>query len=452
MSRTELCVIAAGCILVLGLVLGSIAAHAEQASERDADRIEALERRVGELEQSEAEQEGGAVPAWLPEWAQRVRLGGSASVGYFRRGQLSPEDSDAFEVWDTRLFVDAELAEHVEIAGATAVRNIGATVEWDLVRVGELQNQVGELYADFQGLGDSSWINAQVGRFQIPLGENYLRFSKGYRDNPFISNTVGGPWWWDEGVRLYGQDAKGRVGYVASVSNGETDFNADSNTDPQGTLKLYTDPWPWLHLSASGLVSGEIGRTREASSGALWLGETWAMPIGRFTSVPNFVDGVAVADGPNVIDHTWFLGADAVVKPLDGLRVWLAGGTYHIEAAGGGPYDRDLHYWVTEVVAEGRLVSRALDPLYLALRANGITTADSGRGYALDFRLADTAGYNMRDLNELSAALGVRIGKYVVLRGEYAFRDTDLVRGVTPDIHAAAGDDHWFAFDVGVAF
>jgi hypothetical protein len=253
-------------------------------------------------------------------------------------------------------------------------------------------------------------------------------------------------------VRLYGQDAKGRFGYVASVSNGETDFNIDTNTDPQGTLKLYTDPWPWLRLSVSGLVSGEIGRTNEASSGALWLGETWAMPVGNWTIVPNFIDGVAQPDGPNVIDHTWFAGADAVVKPLDGLRVWLAGGQYHIEAEGGGPYDRNLYYWVAEVVAEGRLVSPALDPLYLALRANGITTGDRDRGYTLDIRLNDTVGFNMRDLNELSAALGVRIGPYVVLRGEYAFRDTDLVRGVTPDLHSAVGDDHWFAFDVGVSF
>src|SRR5262245_595916 len=230
MSRTELCAIAASCLLVIGLVLASIAAHAEEPSS-DADRIEALERRVGELEQAGTEHEEAAVPGWLREWTQRVRLGGSASVGYFRRGELPAEDH-AFEVWDTRLFVDAELARDVEVAATPVVRTIGATVEWDLVRLGDLQNQVGELYADFQGLLGSSWMNAQVGRFQIPLGENYLRFSKGYRDNPFISNTVGGPWYWDEGVRLYGHDASGRFGYVASVSNGETDFNVDSNTDP----------------------------------------------------------------------------------------------------------------------------------------------------------------------------------------------------------------------------
>jgi hypothetical protein len=449
MTRIERWTIALAAVL---LVAAAAAARAEQAPASDAERIEQLERRVGELEQ--AESETGATPsaAWLPDWTQRVRVGGSASVGYFRRDELSPEDSDAFQVWDARLFVDAELADRVELFGTTAIRNIGATVEWDLVRIGELQNQVGELYADFQGLGDSSWWNAQVGRFQIPLGENYLRFSKGYRDNPFISNTVGGPWWWDEGVKLYGHEEKSRFGYVASVSNGETDFNIDSNSDPQGTLKLYADPWAWLHLSVSGLVSGEIGRSSQASSGALWLGETWAMPVGSWTDVPNFIDGVPVADGPNVIDHTWFLGADAVVKPLEGLRIWLAGGTYHIEAEGGGPYDRDLHYWVAEIVAEGSLVSPALQPLYLALRANGLTTADSERGYMLYYHLDDTVGYNQRDLDEYSAALGVRIGQYVVLRGEYAFRDIELVRGVTPDIRSAIDDSHWFAFDVGVAF
>jgi hypothetical protein len=433
------------------LVLWAAAAAAQETADAEGDRIEALERRVAELEEAErADAASGG--AWLPDWTQRVRLGGSASAGYFRRGELTPEDSNAFQIWDARLFVDAELARDVEVADATVVRTIGTTLEWELVRIGELENEVGELYVDFQGLAGSSWLNAQVGRFQIPVGENYLRFSKGYRDNPFISNTVGGPWWWDEGVRVYGQDAQRRVGYVASISNGDTRFNTDRNTDPQGTLKLFTDPRPWLHLSASGLASGEIGRTREAAPGALWLGETWAMTLGSRTAVPNFVDGLPVADGPNVIDHTWLVGADAVVKPLDGLRVWLGAGRYHIESAGSGRYDRDLHYWIAEVVAEGRLVSRALDPLYLALRANGLTTNDAGRGYLLDSRHADTLGFNMRDLSELSAALGVRIGPYVRVRGEYAFQDIDLVRGVTPDIRSEIDDEHWFAFDVAVSF
>ena len=436
-------------ILALVLLLLASAARGEEPV-GDGERIDALERRVAELEA--AERAEGAGGAWLPGWTERVRLGGSASAGYFRRGELTPEDDHAFQIWDARLFVDAELAEDAAVGDVPIVRNVGATFEWDLVRIGELQNQVGELYADFQGLGGRSFANVQVGRFQIPVGENYLRFSKGYRDNPFISNTVGGPWWWDEGLRFYGEEARGRFGYVASISNGDTRFDADPNTDPQGTLKLYTDPWPWLHVSVSGLASGEIGRSSEAAPGALWLGETWAMAIGSRTAVPTFADGLPVPDGPNRISHTWLAGADVVLTPVDGLRLWLAGGRYHIEARGSGPYDRNLDYWIAEVVAGGRLVSRALDPLYLALRANGITTGDGGRGYLLDARHLDSLGFNMRNLDELSAALGLRIGELVRVRGEYAFQNVDLVRGVNPAISSQIDDEHWFAFDVGIAF
>ena len=448
MTRIERRTIAVGAAL---LVAAAVAARAEETSASDANRIEELERRVGELEQAESERSATPSAAWLPEWTQRVRLGGSADVGYFQRGDLTPEDDDAFQVWDARLFVDAELADHVELGGTTAIRNIGVTFEWNIVRMGDLENDVGELYADFQGLGDSSWWNAQVGRFQIPVGEAYLRYSKGYRDNPFISLPVGGPWWWDEGVKLYGHDEDDRFGYVASVSSGETDFNFDSNSDPQGTLKLYTDPWPWLHLSVSGLVSGEIGHTNDPAPGALWLGETWAMAIGAFNAVPNFIDGVPTPDGPNQIDRTWLVGGDAIVKPLEGLRVWFGGGRFQIDKSGSGPYDRTLYYWIAEVVAEGSLVSPSLAPLYLGLRANGLTTGDSGRGYLLDYRYWDTAGFNMRDLDEYSAVLGLHLGRYVVLRSEYAFRDVNLVHGASaalPEID----DEHWFGIDVGVSF
>src|SRR3989442_4421613 len=147
------------------LLLGAVAARAEQTP-AEADRMKELERRVGELEQAGAERSSAPPATWLPEWTQRVRLSGSASVGYFHRGDLTPEDESAFEVWDARLFVDAELADHVQLGGATAVRNIGATVEWNLVREGNLDNDVGELYADFQGIADSPWLNAQVGRLE----------------------------------------------------------------------------------------------------------------------------------------------------------------------------------------------------------------------------------------------------------------------------------------------
>lgn len=440
----------------VALALLATARLTSAAADSDADRIEALEQRVEELEAaaSSEDREGADATAggWLPSWADRVRVGASASAGYFHRDGVSPSDADSFEVWDARLFVDAELARDVSWGSQPLVRNVDLSFEWDLVRIGSLMNQVGELYADFQGVAGSSWWNAQVGRFQLPVGENYLRFSRGYRDNPFVSNTVGGPWWWDEGVRLYGASANGRVGYVASVSSGDTRLNADANDDPQGTLKLFAEPCDWLRLSASGLVSGQLGNPSEGAPGALWLGETWAMPIGSMSAVPVVVDGAIVADGPTQIDRTWLVGADAVVRPIDGLRIWLAGGRYAIESAGSGPYDRALVYWIAEVVAEGALVSDVLRPVYLGARASGLTTADSDRGYLLDFRMADTLGFNMHSLDEYSAVLGLRVGDHVRVRGEYTYQDVGLVESAGVAIATPRGDEHVFAIDVAVDF
>lgn len=438
-----------GWLLAVLLAAGLPSVAAGESS--DAERLEALERRVEELEAAEAERASDD-GAWLDDWAERVRLGGYASAGYFHRGALSSEDSNAFQIWDARLFLDVELARDVRVGDTTLLRSVGASLEWEFVRLGSLENQLGELYVDFQGIGDCSWLNAQVGRFQIPVGENYLRFGKGHRDDPFITGTVGGPWWWDEGVRLYGSGFDGWLGYVASVSNGETDLNADDNGDPQGTLKLTSDPFPWLHLSVSGLLSGGIGSSNSMASGALWLGETWAIPIGAFTAVPTISDGAPVVDGPNEIDRTWLLGADAVLTPLDGLRIWLGGGRYGMEASGSGPYDRQLDFWIAEVVASGRLISRRLDALYLGARANGLTTGDDDRGYALDVRMVDELGFNVKSLAEYSAVLGVHVGRFVRLRGEYTFQDIDLVRGVPSSVSSQRGDEHWFAVDVSVAF
>ncbi|MEZ4217448.1 MAG: hypothetical protein R3E88_13275 [Myxococcota bacterium] len=436
--------------LALGVAAAAPAARGEDAG--DADRIDALEERIAELEAAEDARAEAASAPWLPEWTERVRIGASASAGYFHRGDVSPADSDGFQVWDARLFVDAELARDVTLGGHVLVRNVGATVEWDLVRIGTLMNQVGELYVDFQGIGGSSWWNAQVGRFQLPVGESYLRYSRGYRDNPFVSNAVGGPWWWDEGVRLYGASPDGRLGYVASVSSGDTRFNTDANADPQATLKLFAEPFPWLRVSASGVVSGEIGSATAAAPGALWLGETWAMPIGAMSSVPVVVDGVVVPDGPTKLARTWLAGGDVVLRPVDGLRVWLAGGHYRIETAGAGPYDRSLVYWIAEAVAEGGLVSPALAPVYVGVRASGLTTGDRGRGYLLDFRMAETLGFDMYRLDEYAGVVGVRIGDHVRVRAEYTYQDVALVRGAAAAVASPRGDEHVFAIDVGIAF
>jgi hypothetical protein len=439
--------------VLLGLALAGAARGEEPAPDAGAapEPGPTLEERVAELEAA-LEERSDELTGSLGQWTERVRLGGSSSGGYFHGGEPAPYGDDGFQAWDARFFIDAELLRETSLRRAPLVKNVGLAFEWNLVRVGDLANDVGELYVDFQGIGGSSWANAQVGRFQIPVGESYLRYSRGARENPFLTHAVGGPWFWDEGVRLYGSGFGGRFAYVASVSNGETPFNVAAGDGVQGTLKLSVQPRPWLKLSASGLVSGEIGSAGEPASGALWLGETWATAFGSESSVPSFVDGLPTPAGPNVLDGTWLAGVDAVATPWRHVRSWVAWGRYAIDSAGPSLYDRTLDYWIAELVLGGGLVTPWLEPLYLGLRTNRLSTNDGGRGYLLDYRYEDSLGYNAKALTEHAVVLGWRLGKYVVLRAEYDLRRVDLVRGVTPEIAARADDAHGFAFNVGAHF
>jgi len=418
------------------------------------DRLGALEQRERERAKSEDDHELGAP---LAEWARRIRIGGSANTGYYRGGDESFWQDTGFQVWDARFFLDADLGRDVAVGETPIARNVGFSFEWNLVRLGKVQDneiasQVGETYVELQGLGGSRWANAQLGRFQIPVGENYLRFSKGYRDNPFVTNTVGGPWWWDEGVRVFGSGFDGRFGYVASISDGETEFDVDRSREPQLTLKLWTQPLPWLHASVSGLRGGQIGTDDERGNGALWLGETWATPVGGIGSLPVFQDGVAVPDAPKRIDSTTLLAADLILTPGHWGRLWLGGGRYSIDGAHTTSYDRRLWYWIAEYVLGGEILMPELAPFYLALRANGLGTYDDGKGYILDIRDVGRFGYNGQSLQAYSVAVGWHLTRFATLRLEYSRRVTELVNGVPAGIKNEAGGTDLFGVELGAAF
>lgn len=430
--------------LVAGLALCPAPAVADAQTED-------LERRVGDLEAIAAASGDGA------SWADHVRLGGSANTGgYFGRKNSVFHDRD-FEIWDAALYVDAELGNAVRLGDHVVVRNAGMSFEWTVVRLGRERNSLGELFAEFQGLGDCGLLNLEVGRFQLPLGENYLRFSKGYRDNPFITNTVGGPWFWDEGIKLYGSTDSNLFTYVASVTEGGNPLNEDTGSGFQYTLKLITDPFPWLRASVSGMVSGKIGSEYDTpeqigtGGGSLWMGETWSRGFGAGTSLPNYIHGSAEPDGPAVIDRAFFVGADLVVDLPDVARIWLAYGLWSLDQKGS-LYDRDLHYWIAEVILRGALVARELENFYLGLRANALGTYDSGEGYEVDYRDANRLGWNVESQTAYSAVLGWHLLRHVTLRAEYTRTQIDLVRGVPRAIESQSTGVDSGGIEVGVSF
>jgi hypothetical protein len=421
------------------------------AAADDSARIDALERRVQYLEDELARTRSGEPPAELAgddAWSERISLSGSVELGHFDGQEDALLHDAGYRVWDARFFLDAELDEDVRFGARTLVRNVGLTAEWNLVRLGELENDVGDLYVDLQGIAGSPWLNLRPGRFQAPVGEAYPRYGRAAGRDPFISNPVGGPWWWDEGVMLYGGAREGELGYVASVSNGETPFGHDGGSGEQLTLKLWTQPLPWLYLSASGFASGEIG----SGTGALWLGESWATPIGDDTDVPTFANGVAQADALGGYARSWLAGADVVITPGEAVRLWLAYGRYLLDAEDGRAWDRTLHYGIAELVLRGSLVSPLFAPGYLGLRADALGTFDGEHGFLLDAGYAETLGYNMESLWAWTAVVGWQLGRFAILRAEYSLREIELVRGVPGALRDDARDADTFSVGLGIVF
>ena len=383
-----------------------------------------------------------------PSWTERVRIAGSADLGFFGGGDESVTSDDGFDIWDARLFVDAELGENLQLGNAPVIRNMGFTFEWNLVRNGNVRNDVGLAYLDFEGIALSPWLNLRVGRMQIPFGEAYKLYSKGYADRSFVRQPVGGAWWWDEGALLHGTSTDGRVGYVASATNGDNDFN-DVGGDIQLTMKLWAQPLDSVYVSVSGLFASEL----EQVDSALWLGETWGRPLGSGgPPLPNFVDGVSVPDDPDGLGNTWAVALDAIVTPTPGVRVWLAGGRYDLDSRGAEIYDRELWYWIAELVVGGQVVNPALHPLYLGARVDGVGTWDDDRGYLLDVRYTGAFGYNMEHIIAYTAVAGWRLGDYVTLRAEYSHRDTALVRGAATALPGQTGNEDVYSVEFGLHF
>ena len=444
------------------LLVALLAAARAGAGEAELlEKIERLEQRVLELEDERArsaqsDSQAQSQTKTRNDWTRRIRLGGSIDAGFFGGEPDSLYDPDGFEIYDARLFVDAALGEDVRLGEMTLLRDIGLSFEGNIVRLSEFDSDqaIGEVYVDFQGIANSGWLNAQVGRFQIPVGESYLRYSRGYAERPFVSNDFG-PWWWDEGVRSYGSGAlgeSGRIGYVASVSDGDTPFNSETDSDKQLTLKLFVEPWRWLHLSASALRTGELGNHTSNASGALWLGESWARAFGAGSSVANFQNGVAVPDGPRKLHDTWLVGGDAIFDFEDKARLWLAYGRYAIDSNGGTFYDRTLHYWIGELILRGAWLGEGLRPFYAGVRATGLGTYDSEEGYLLDVRRSSQLGWNMESLTAYSAVLGWDITSWLRLRSEYTNQRIDLVRGVPAAVRAQARDADFYAVELGGHF
>ena len=165
-----------------------------------------------------------------------------------------------------------------------------------------------------------------MGRFQIPFGENYKRFGRGYYTDPFVALSAPPPWFWDEGVKLWGDALEGKVSYAFAMTDGEGGLNNATNGSQQLSLKLASDPTEWLHLSASGLRTGVLGSNDSPAFAALWLGEMIPRAFGaRLDRAELRARRAGRRRVRTSCKNVIVLGGDAIFKFPD-ARLWLSYG------------------------------------------------------------------------------------------------------------------------------
>ncbi len=359
--------------------------------------IESLNQRVGNIEAQ-------AVPAGLPGAVPgepagglatnpsgnfspgKVNLSGEGSLAFFHSDTAGAYPNSEFRVDEARLFVEAPVWGEVYffselVLAARDNAGLGLTL--------------GELYLDFENVsqlwGRERMLNVRVGRMDIPFGEEYFR--RDSIDNPLISHSLSDLWGIDEGIELYG--GMGKFNYAVAVQNGGFSGTHDYDSDKSVAGRLSYDPTRWLHLSASGMRTGNLDAVDDLWS-ELWFGNNWIGAIGS---------GNATKFKANVVE------GDVVIRlPHGYLRAF--GGYLHYDD--NDPVvnnQRDVYYYTVEPVYD---LTRKL---YAAARFSQVFAPEG-------FRILGngTAFAPMTDaIWQLSLGLGYRFSPQLVLKAEYTF-------------------------------
>ena len=384
--------------------------------------IELLSKQMAQVQQTQAALDLRAGNNAPPASASgidlgRIHLSGEAGVGFFHSGKEGITPNSEFRVDEAKLFFEAPVWKNVYAFGEL---NLAAH------EGGDLSLNVGELYLDVEDVsqlwGRERQLNVRAGRLDVPFGEEYLR--RDAIDNVLISHSLADFWGVDEGVEIYG--TLGKFSYVVAVQNGGDPAVRDFTGDKSVTARLGFDPTRWLHLSVSGMRTGEIDVQNEYIS-AIWFGGGWFAPVGSFATTTRF--------------HANMVQGDVRLK-------WQRG---HLAASGGyicyddndtaGSNHRGIYHYAIE--AQQNLTPK----LYVAERFSQIV---ADKGYLL------TGNGNMgdyfnpsnltKDLWRLSLGLGYRFGDNLLVKSEYTFEGGRAVSG--------AGRDHedLFALEAAVKF
>ncbi len=359
-----------------------------------------------------------ALTSPLPDWLQRINIGGSAAVRAMDgRSRSQLERNSGAMVYQAGLVLDADVAPDVSF-----------WYDFSLIREGVSRANspipLEQVYVRWDHLFDQPWLNAKMGRTFTPFGEEYLRWNA--IDNPLASWSVSFPWALDEGIVFFGDALpEGKLSYAAAVQNGNATFNFDDNARKAVSARLTARPTKPLSLSASVLSLGGHGNYSGNGAPEWWLSGFRVAPVGQtsaagWTSTGTLVDALAAE-------------VDATLQGRTG-RVWANAGMVKVKDDGA---PEEHHRLIRYFTVEG-LGNLPGGKAYVIARYSAIGTFDPARGYHFagteaavmpDNNSSPYAAYNFdqESLSRLSVGGGWRFSDRHVLKAEYSFENTRLI-------------------------
>jgi len=390
----------------------------QETVKQQQSTIENLNRRVGDIERVSAEKSrsetvgyaaGTPLPNERPDTGGlkfgRINIGGEGALALFSGQANSAFPETQFRVDEAKLFIEGQVWGDVYFFSELNL----ATREDD-----DIDLNLGEFYLDFEDIsqlwGEKRQLNLRFGRMDIPFGDEYL-----YRDaldDPLVSHSLIDTWGVDEGIELYG--FLGKFSYVAAVQNGGVPGARDYDGDKSVAGRLSYDPNSWLHLSLSGMRTGDLDADDDYLS-ELWFGGGWFRSIGS-PSTTTF--------------HANLAQADVALKFSRGLLRAFGGYAQYDDNDPTANNRRNFYYYSVEGVLD------ITPKFYTAARFSQIFVDEGypmpGQG-DMGYYFIDPTAPQAEELWRCSIGLGYRFSPHLIVKTEYSFEGGKQVGGTSRD-------------------
>ena len=388
----------------------------QQQVKQQGAQLDTLIQKVSSLQASQQQIEGGNDQP-LPNHdfgLGQLHISGEGGVGFGETGPDGSLPNGQFRVDEARLFLESPLYEDVYFFGELQL----ATQESP-----NMSAQIGELYVEFENISklwnQDAQLNARLGQFNTPFGEEYL--TRYAIDNPLITHSVVDFWATTPGAELYGNF--GKLSYVVAVQNGGENVGGDKMV----TGRIGFDPDEHWHFSVSGMRTGNL-QANEYSTSQMWFANGFFRSIGSPATTQFHVNAVE---------------GDATAR----WQRWHGG---HVSAFGGvARYDdndptannaRNIYYYAGELMQNLPKKFYAVTRFSQALCTDGIPMV--GYGNFGDYFYGPLTD----NLWRLSLGLGYKFSERLVLKAEYSFERGTEVGGAARNREDFFGTEAAFKF------